>query len=284
MTTLTKRNRRSDTPLERRSSNEEEGQRGGATDDDVDDSKGLRFTLMEEVLLLGLKDKAGYTSFWNDCISSGLRGAMLVELALRGRIHLEPQTTRKRKLLDRRVLFISAAPTGDVLLDEALKHIKNTQPPETVTSWIDLLTGESWNPLKMHFQIQQVRERLAKSLVEKGVLTTEKQNFVLFDVTTHPLVDSGEKERLLQRLQASLLDRWTSDLQHVPPRSLALLLLAQASNVLDDALTSLPDDNYETATQRTQRLLDANPDLQSAKVTTPGEEMIWAVMAAFNRR
>ncbi|KAK1788992.1 hypothetical protein P4O66_015891, partial [Electrophorus voltai] len=182
------------------------------------------------------------------------------------------------------VLFISAAPTGDVLLDEALKHIKNTQPPETVTSWIDLLTGESWNPLKMHFQIQQVRERLAKSLVEKGVLTTEKQNFVLFDVTTHPLVDSGEKERLLQRLQASLLDRWTSDLQHVPPRSLALLLLAQASNVLDDALTSLPDDNYETATQRTQRLLDANPDLQSAKVTTPGEEMIWAVMAAFNRR
>ncbi len=36
----------------------------------------------------------------------------------------------------------SDAPTGDVLLDEALKHIKETQPPETVQSWIELLSGE----------------------------------------------------------------------------------------------------------------------------------------------
>lgn len=36
----------------------------------------------------------------------------------------------------------SDAPTGDVLLDEALKHVKETQPPETVQSWIELLSGE----------------------------------------------------------------------------------------------------------------------------------------------
>jgi len=38
------------------------------------------------------------------------------------------------------------APTGDVLLDEALRHVKETQPPETVQSWIELLSGEdiSW--------------------------------------------------------------------------------------------------------------------------------------------
>ena len=52
------------------------------------DSKETRLTLMEEVLLLGLKDKEGYTSFWNDCISSGLRGCILIELTLRGRIEL----------------------------------------------------------------------------------------------------------------------------------------------------------------------------------------------------
>jgi Golgi phosphoprotein 3 len=55
---------------------------------DDGDSKETRLTLMEEVLLLGLKDKEGYTSFWNDCISSGLRGCILIELALRGRIEL----------------------------------------------------------------------------------------------------------------------------------------------------------------------------------------------------
>lgn len=40
-----------------------------------------------------------------------------------------------------KVICKSDAPTGDVLLDEALKHIKETQPPETVQSWIELLSG-----------------------------------------------------------------------------------------------------------------------------------------------
>lgn len=45
-------------------------------------------------------------------------------------------------LLFAKVICKSDAPTGDVLLDEALKHIKETQPAETVQSWIELLSGE----------------------------------------------------------------------------------------------------------------------------------------------
>ena len=45
----------------------------------------------------------GYTSFWNDCISSGLRGCVLVELAARGRIELEKSGPRRRRLLARKV-------------------------------------------------------------------------------------------------------------------------------------------------------------------------------------
>ena len=55
--------------------------------------------MLFQVLLLGLKDREGYTSFWNDCISAGLRGCMLTELALRGRISLEKQVMRRRSLL-----------------------------------------------------------------------------------------------------------------------------------------------------------------------------------------
>jgi len=84
----------------------------------------------------------GYTSFWNDCISSGLRGCMMVELGLRGRIELEKSGMRRRSLLSRKVLCKSGAPTGDVLLDEALKHIKETSPPDNVQSWIELLSGK----------------------------------------------------------------------------------------------------------------------------------------------
>lgn len=70
---------------------------------DTGDSKETRLTLMEEVLLLGLKDREGYTSFWNDCISSGLRGCMLIELALRGRLQLEACGMRRKGLLARKV-------------------------------------------------------------------------------------------------------------------------------------------------------------------------------------
>ncbi|XP_016359520.1 Golgi phosphoprotein 3-like isoform X2 [Sinocyclocheilus anshuiensis] len=278
MTTLTKRNRRSEAPAERCSNAEEK------TEEEQDtDSKSLRLTLMEEILLLGLKDKEGYTSFWNDSISSGLRSCILVELALRGRIQLEPQSSRKRKLLHRKVLVKSSAPTGDVLLDEALKHIKSTEPPENVACWIELLTGETWNPLKLHFQMRNVRERLAKSLVEKGVLTTEKQTFLLFDMTAHPLTDSSEKQRLVQRLQDSLLERWSNDWRRMSRRMLALILLAHAADVLENTLSSLSDERYDTACSRSRSLLDADPELESAKVTTPAEEVIWAVLAAFNR-
>lgn len=58
--------------------------------------------------------------------------------------------------------------------------------------------GETWNPLKLRYQLKNVRERLAKNLVEKGVLTTEKQNFLLFDMTTHPLSDNVIKCRLVK--------------------------------------------------------------------------------------
>lgn len=84
----------------------------------------------------------GYTSFWNDCISAGLRGCILIELGIRGRIELEKTGMRRRGLLSRKVVHKSTTPTGDVLLDEALKHIKDTQPLDTVQNWIELLSGE----------------------------------------------------------------------------------------------------------------------------------------------
>lgn len=48
---------------------------------------------------------------------------------------------RRKNLLGRKVLVKNETLTGDVLLDEALKHMKETQPPETVQSWIEYLSG-----------------------------------------------------------------------------------------------------------------------------------------------
>nr|XP_046231279.1 Golgi phosphoprotein 3-like isoform X1 [Scatophagus argus] len=260
---------------------EDEVRRGEEEDDDKADSKETRLTLMEEVLLLGLKDREGYTSFWNDCISSGLRGCMLVELALRGRLQLEACGMRRKSLLSRKVICKSDAPTGDVLLDEALKHIKETQPPETVQSWIELLSGETWNPLKLHYQLRNVRERLAKNLVEKGVLTTEKQNFLLFDMTTHPLTNSTIKQRLVKKVQDSVLEKWVNDPHRMDKRVLALILLAHSSDVLENAFAPLQDDQYDLGMKRVHTLLELEPEKECTKPNA--NELMWAVVAAFTK-
>uniref|UniRef100_A0A1B0BV63 Golgi phosphoprotein 3 n=1 Tax=Glossina palpalis gambiensis TaxID=67801 RepID=A0A1B0BV63_9MUSC len=253
-------------------------------EDNIDDgdSKETRLTLMEEVLLLGLKDKEGYTSFWNDCISSGLRGCILIELGLRGRIMMEKSGMRRRGLCSsRKVILKSDQPTGDVLLDEALKHIKETNPPETVQSWIEYLSGETWNPLKLRYQLKNVRERLAKNLVEKGVLTTEKQNFLLFDMTTHPLSDNVVKCRLVRKIQDSVLSKWVNDPQRMDKRMLSLIFLAHASDVIENAFAPLNDDDYEVAMKRVRELLDLDFEAEAAKPNA--NEIIWAVFMAFTK-
>lgn len=253
------------------------------------DSKETRLTLMEEILLLGLKDKEGYTSFWNDCISSGLRGCILIELGLRGRIELERAGMRRKGLLARKVVVKSAEPCGDVLLDEALKHIRETSggtgageagvAAEPVQAWIEYLSGETWNPLKLRFQLKNVRERLAKNLTEKGVLTTEKQNFLLFDMTTHPVTDGAVKARLVRKVQDAVLTRWVNDPQRMDRRVLSLLFLAHASDVLENAFASLNDDDYDLAMKHVRSLLDCDLEAESAK--QGANELMWAVFAAF---
>ncbi|VEN56326.1 unnamed protein product [Callosobruchus maculatus] len=262
---------------------EERNEKKSSRDDDIDDgdSKETRLTLMEEVLLLGLKDKEGYTSFWNDCISSGLRGCILIELGLRGRVELEKVGMRRRGLLARKLIVKNDTPIGDVLLDEALKHLKETDPPETVQSWIEYLSGETWNPLKLRYQLKNVRERLAKNLVEKGVLTTEKQNFLFFDMTTHPLTDNVVKSRLIKKIQDAVLGKWVNNPQQMDKRMMALIFLAHASDVLENAFASLNDDDYELATKRVRKLLDLNFEEEVNKPNTC--DVLWAVFAAFTK-
>ncbi|KAJ7836539.1 Golgi phosphoprotein 3-domain-containing protein [Mycena olivaceomarginata] len=106
-----------------------------------------RLTLMEEVLLLGIKDKQGYLSFWNDNISYALRGCILIELALRRRIGVVKDPGRKRlPLPDRPLTVLSTRQTGETLLDETFKMMKQTEDSGErmgVGTWVDLLSGAS---------------------------------------------------------------------------------------------------------------------------------------------
>lgn len=233
-------------------------------------TKPPRLTLMEEVLLLGLKDKQGYLSFWNDNISYALRGCILLELAMRGRIAIEKDPRRKRfALADRLVEVVDERLTGEVLLDEALKMMNATPQGErmSVSTWIDLMSGETWNLMKIGYQLKQVRERLAKGLVDKGILRTEKRNFLLFDMATHPVVDGRVKEEIVARIVAMLVRPSApfipNNLSFFPEstslrwlRTVALVCAAYAANVLENALSNLGHEAREACFGRVDELLD----------------------------
>lgn len=118
--------------------------------------------------------------------------------------------------------------------------------------------------MKIGYQLKQVRERLAKGLVDKGILRTEKRNFLLFDMATHPVADPTSKEEIRRRVITVLTARTPS----LPPspflpeetplrviRSVAMVCAAYAANVLENALSGLGHDSRERAFQKVDVLL-----------------------------
>ncbi len=125
-------------------------------------------------------------------------------------------------------------------------------------------SGETWNITKINYQLKQVRERLAKGLVDKGILRTERRNFFLFDMATHPLADTASKEGIKRRV-ISILGARTINLQSTPLfsefvqyrhiRSISLVCGAYAANVLENVLLGLSYDGRDRAFARADELL-----------------------------
>lgn len=98
-------------------------------------------------------------------------------------------------------------------------------------------------------------------------------------MTTHPLTDTTAKQRLVKKVQDAVLTKWVNETNKMDKRVLALIILAHASDVLENAFASLQDDDYDLAMKRVRQLLDADPDEESQK--SGASEIIWAVASAF---
>ena len=118
--------------------------------------------------------------------------------------------------------------------------------------------------MKIGYQLKQVRERLAKGLVDKGILRTEKRNFLLFDMATHPVADGGAKDDLRRRVRTLLTSRTVVlapspflpdglDFRYI--RTIAMVCAAYAANVLENALASLGHEARERAFAQVDELL-----------------------------
>jgi Golgi phosphoprotein 3 len=118
--------------------------------------------------------------------------------------------------------------------------------------------------MKIGYQLKQVRERLAKGLVDKGILRTEKRNFLLFDMATHPVADGGAKEEIRRRVRNVLTQRTVvlpasqflpENLEFRYIRTISMVCAAYAANVLENALATLGHEARERAFAQVDELL-----------------------------
>uniref|UniRef100_A0A1I8FM03 RUN domain-containing protein n=1 Tax=Macrostomum lignano TaxID=282301 RepID=A0A1I8FM03_9PLAT len=202
-----------------------------------------------EVLLLGLKDREGYTSFWNDSISSGLRGAILIELALRG-----------------------AGSTGTSWRQAAHAHLAPRAHLDRIPEWRDMEPVEAGLPAAQRSrtpgQKPSGEERLHNREAELRAIRHDHP----------PLVDGQVKQKIVRKVQDCVLTIRSG----FDKRSMALLFVAHASDVLENAFAPLPDDDYELAMRRTRELLELDFDAESVKEGAC--PMLWAVAQAFAKR
>lgn len=118
--------------------------------------------------------------------------------------------------------------------------------------------------MKIGYQLKQVRERLAKGLVDKGILRTEKRNFLLFDMATHPVADGGAKDEIRRRVRNLLTNRTVvlppseflpEEMEFRYLRTITMVCGAYAANVLENALTTLGHESRERAFAQVDELL-----------------------------
>lgn len=187
-------------------------------------------TLMEEICLLALGEERAHMSLLNDNIPYVLRASILLELALRKKIKANiygvENIDEPWKL---NVSVNEFSLVEDVFMNEVLKII----PKEdlTVQKWLDVLTGETWSRRFSSYQIHNLRDRICKSLMEKGIVTSQKSSLFLVETIEYPLLDTKFKRKLCYEVIDSAIDMEKMDL-----RSICRLLSLNAAKILHKAL------------------------------------------------
>jgi len=184
--------------------------------------------LAEEFLLLSLDDEKGSLGGWVDY---GLAAAVLIELGQQGRIGVD----------DGHVVVRGGDPTGDEVLDRAMRVIAGSRKPRTVLDWAT------------HFGTEgEAKRALLQRLVAAGILREEQRRFLrVFPYKRYPTEQPGPEHEVVERVRAVLLSSAAPD-----PPTRALIGLLRTCQVMGSVLD---DDEHETVNQRLAEVCELDP-------------------------
>ncbi|GAA4595345.1 hypothetical protein BJY16_001643 [Actinoplanes octamycinicus] len=162
--------------------------------------------LLEELLLLAYDDE-GRKIHDSTRLDFGLGGALLLELALSGRIDVA----------DKKVVVVDASPTGDPLVDDALTRIGDDARPRKPGHWVSKLA-------------KGTRQRVLDHLVSAEILRVEHGTVLwIFPKTTYPAAYGTEpaaETDARQRMRGAVLSDGAVDV-----RTSALCALVAATEL-----------------------------------------------------
>ncbi|GAA1993669.1 hypothetical protein GCM10009718_34260 [Isoptericola halotolerans] len=172
--------------------------------------------IAEDLLLLAYDDATGKPDPVVDNLDYRLAGALLVELALTGRVHVVGSgavAADGSRLRRGTVVVRDAAPTGHPALDRALAVVG--QKARTPSSLIGPLS-------------KGAREPLLSGLAERGILQREERRVLrIFPTTAWPATDSSHELRLRAECEAVLLGT-----QEPRPQTAALLSVLRGTGLV----------------------------------------------------
>lgn len=185
--------------------------------------------LATDLLLLALDDERGTVlSQAAIGLDYGLAGAIVMELALRGRIDVN----------DDKVSTIGPV-TDDALLDDALRTIATT-PGKNLSHWVWHLSRD----------LGGLRQRLLDRLVARGTLEKrERRVLLLFHQNVYPERDARVEHDIRTRVDDALLHSQSPDAQ-----TACLIHLAAACRITD---AIYPRDQHQAIKARIDALGDA---------------------------
>ena len=144
--------------------------------------------LHEQLLLLALRDDRGTPESGSSFQHYALGGAILAELALGGRIHIE----------EGRKALVEGVPGGDRLRDavlaEALGLVRSRKRRQRAVRWVPVFAA-----------IKDLRHRTALGLCRRGILRkSEARVLLIFNRRTYPTLDPGPERDLLARMRDAI--------------------------------------------------------------------------------
>ncbi|MDP8221390.1 MAG: GPP34 family phosphoprotein [Candidatus Stygibacter frigidus] len=193
--------------------------------------KECKLSIAEEFLLLSLDDEKGVVCnqpFMG--LEFGLAGAVLMELALLGKIKTE----------ENRLLIIDNSPTENQIFNDAVAMIANQQSDEDAKYWV-------W---KLGIHIQEIKNYFINHLIELEILEKKEQNILwIYRRKCYPTINDRMERREIARIRTIILD----NVEPVP-RDVVLISLMRSCNLTNQLFTKQEQDKAGDKIEKIARM------------------------------